>query len=65
MKQIDIRYHFVQNLIEEGIVEIIFVESKENDGNVFTKNLGEELFKKHINIYMTSYSVDRKGVIWT
>ena len=62
MKQIDIRYHFVQNLIEEGIVEIFFVESKENDGNVFTKNLGEELFKQHINKYLTVYNVDRKGV---
>jgi hypothetical protein len=62
MKHVDIRYHFVRDLIEEGIVEISFVRSEENDSDVFTKNLGEELFKKHINKYMTVNSVDGKGV---
>jgi hypothetical protein len=30
--------------------------------DVFTKNLGEKPFKKHLNKYMTVYSVDGKGV---
>jgi hypothetical protein len=49
-------------LIEEGTIEISFVKSEENDSDVFTKNLGEELFKKHINKYMSAFSVDGKGV---
>ena len=62
MKHVDIRYHFVRDLIEEGTIEISFVKSEENDSDVFTKNLGEELFKKHINKYMSAFSVDGKGV---
>jgi hypothetical protein len=62
MKHVDIRYHFVRDLIEEGIIEVAFVKSEENDSDVFTKNLGEELFKKHIKKFMTAFSIDGKGV---
>ena len=62
MKHVDIRYHFVRDLIETGIVEISFVRSEENDSDVFTKNLGEELFCKHTNQFMSAFSVDGKGV---
>ena len=62
MKHVDIRYHFVRDLIETGIVEISFVRSEENDSDVFTKNLGEELFCKHTNKFMSAFSVDGKGV---
>jgi hypothetical protein len=62
MKHVDIRYHFVRDLIEEGIIEISFVKSAENISDVFTKNLGEELFKKHIKKFMFAFSIDGKGV---
>jgi hypothetical protein len=62
MKHVDIRYHFVRDLIEEGIIEVAFVKSEENDSDVFTKNLGEELFKKHTKKFMTVFSIDGKGV---
>jgi hypothetical protein len=62
MKHVDIRYHFVRDLIEDGVVEVTFVRSEENDSDVFTKNLGEELFKKHTQKYMSAFSIDGKGV---
>ena len=46
-KHIGVRYHFVREYIEEGIIKIIFVRSKDNDADIFTKNLPKELFNKH------------------
>ena len=46
-KHIGVRYHFVREYIEDGIIKIVFVRSKENDADMFTKNLQKELFNKH------------------
>ena len=48
-KHVDIRYHFVRDYIEEGIVKIIFVKSAENDADIFTKNLSGEAHNTHSN----------------
>ena len=61
-KHVDIRYHFVRDYIEKGIIQIDFVKSEDNDSDIFTKNLGEELFNKHCGQYMQKVSVDGKGV---
>ena len=46
-KHIGVRYHFVRDYIEDGIVQIKFVRSKENSADMFTKNLPKELYHKH------------------
>ena len=46
-KHVDIRYHFVRDFIEDGVVKIKFVRSKENDVDLFTKNVHGELYDKH------------------
>ena len=46
-KHVDIRYKFVNKYVEDGTVKIIFVKSKENDADIFTKNLNGELHAKH------------------
>ena len=46
-KHVDIRYKFVNEYVEDGTVKIIFVKSKENDADIFTKNLNGELHAKH------------------
>jgi predicted RNA-binding protein with RPS1 domain len=51
-RHIDIRYHFVREYVEDGIVKINFVQSEENDADIFTKNLGSELFKKHASKFI-------------
>ena len=46
-KHVDIRHHFVREVIEDGIVKIVFVKSEENDSDLYTKNLNGELYQKH------------------
>ena len=51
-KHVDIRYHFVREYIEDGIVKVKFVRSEDNDSDVFTKNLSSELLDKHAEKFM-------------
>jgi hypothetical protein len=46
-KHIDIRAHFVRELIINGILKVVFVKSEDNDADIFTKNVSEDLFVKH------------------
>lgn len=46
-KHVDCKLKFVQEFVFEGFIKIIFVRSRDNDGNLFTKNLGGKLFKCH------------------
>jgi hypothetical protein len=54
-KHIDIRAHFVRELIVKGILKIVFIKSGDNDADIFTKNVGEELYEKHSNKVMENY----------
>jgi Reverse transcriptase (RNA-dependent DNA polymerase) len=51
-KHVNTRYHFVRECIENGIIKVEFVRSENNDSDIFTKNLGGELFKKHNKKFM-------------
>nr|GEW51295.1 ribonuclease H [Tanacetum cinerariifolium] len=44
-KHIDVRYHFIKEKVEKGIVELFFVETKYQLADLFTKSLPEERFK--------------------
>ena len=39
-KHIDIRYHYIRDVIEQGYVEVLFVPGIDNPADIFTKNLG-------------------------
>ena len=43
-KHIDIRYHFVREKVEEGILEISHVPTENNLADIFTKPLTTEVF---------------------
>jgi hypothetical protein len=43
----DIRYHFVQEFIKDDFIMIEFVRSVENDSDLFTKNVNQDLYAKH------------------
>ena len=51
-KHIDTHYHFVKDYVEDGIVKIKFVESENNDVDLFTKNLSNNDFEKHTMKFM-------------
>jgi hypothetical protein len=62
-KHVDVRYHFVREYIEDGTVEIIFVKSKDNDADIFTKNLDGEAFWRHADKLLGGdHTHTRKGV---
>nr|GEU76001.1 putative ribonuclease H-like domain-containing protein [Tanacetum cinerariifolium] len=44
-KHIDVRYHFIKENVEKGIVELFFVGTEYQLANLFTKALPEERFK--------------------
>ena len=46
-KHIDIRTHYMRELIDIGKLRTLFIKSEDNDADIFTKNLAEELYLKH------------------
>ncbi|GKE38969.1 hypothetical protein Tco_1462374 [Tanacetum coccineum] len=44
-KYIDVRYHFIKEQVEKGIVELFFVETEYQSADLFTKSLPEDRFK--------------------
>ncbi|GJS93227.1 hypothetical protein Tco_0800195 [Tanacetum coccineum] len=44
-KHIDVRYHFIKEQVEKGIVELFFVGTEYQLANMFTKALSEDRFK--------------------
>ena len=51
-KHVDIRYHFVREFIEDGIVKVQFVRSEDNNSDICTKNVNGELLDKHCDKFM-------------
>jgi hypothetical protein len=45
-KHIDIRYHYVRECIEEGRIEMFFIDGSQNPADMFTKNLGQAKFEQ-------------------
>jgi hypothetical protein len=51
-RHIDTRWHFVRELVEGKVVEIIFVKSADNKSDGFTKNISGDLFEAHSKDYV-------------
>jgi hypothetical protein len=47
-RHIDARYHFVREYIIDGHMRIIFVQSKNNRADIFTKNVSGETHIEHV-----------------
>ena len=45
-KHIDIRYHYIREVIERKLVEVFFIDGNDNPADLFTKNLGHVKFEK-------------------
>nr|GEV89136.1 hypothetical protein [Tanacetum cinerariifolium] len=44
-KHIDVRYHFIKEKVEKGIIELFFVETEYQLADLFTKALSKDSFK--------------------
>ena len=51
-KHIDIRYHFIREEIEAGLIKLKIVASESNWADIFTKPLSTEVFVRIRNIIM-------------
>nr|GEW63083.1 retrovirus-related Pol polyprotein from transposon TNT 1-94 [Tanacetum cinerariifolium] len=47
-KHIDVRYHFIKEHVENGIVKLFLVGTEYQLGDLFTKALPEDRFKYHV-----------------
>ncbi|KAJ9547103.1 LOW QUALITY PROTEIN: hypothetical protein OSB04_019646 [Centaurea solstitialis] len=54
-KHIDIRYHFLKHNVEEGNVEMYFVNTENQLADLFTKTLDEKRFNFHLGKLGMSY----------
>ncbi|GJS55307.1 hypothetical protein Tco_0628669 [Tanacetum coccineum] len=63
-KHIDVKFHFIKEQVENGIVELFFIGTKYQLADLFTKALPEDRFKyliKRLGVYVCVY-VDYVGV---
>nr|GEU61857.1 hypothetical protein [Tanacetum cinerariifolium] len=49
LKHIDIKYHFINEQVENGVIELYFVNMEYQLADIFTKSLGRERIKFLIN----------------
>jgi len=49
---VDTRFHFVRELVEDKVVEIMFVKTDENKVDGFTKNMRGEVFEEHVKDFV-------------
>ena len=45
-KHIDVCYHYIRELVEEKKIDLKYIPGSENPADMFTKNLGPQLFEK-------------------
>ena len=50
-KHIDIRYHYIREVIERRLVEVFYIDGAENPADMLTKNLGHVKFLKFRSQY--------------
>ncbi|GKC06796.1 hypothetical protein Tco_0998406 [Tanacetum coccineum] len=58
-KHIDIRFHFIKEQVENGVVELYFINTEYQLADIFTKSLGRERIKFLINkLGMRSFTLE-------
>ncbi|GKG31959.1 hypothetical protein Tco_0426909 [Tanacetum coccineum] len=62
---IDVRYHFIKEQVEKGIVELFFVGTEYQLADLFTKSLSEDRFKSLVRqLGMRCLTPDELEVFW-
>jgi hypothetical protein len=50
-RHVDVRYYFLREMKEAGIIEVKWIPTNNNCSDIFTKNLDGPAFKKHAEVY--------------
>ena len=67
-KHIDVRHHFIRELIKDKKIKVRYVKSENNLAVILTKNMKEEIFEKHmktINKCKVKYETKEEKAIET
>ena len=51
-RHVDVRYHFVQEFVEDGFIKIEFVTTDKNLADMFTKNVKHNIYKNHHDLFV-------------
>jgi hypothetical protein len=51
-RHLDVKFFFLRELKEKGLLVIKHVPGNENDADIFTKNVTASIFKKHLPLYV-------------
>jgi hypothetical protein len=57
-RHIDTRYHFVREYIEDVFIKIVFVKSCESVADLFTKNVGRDVYADHVSKFIGRVNSD-------
>ena len=60
-KHVHSRYRFVDEFVEDGFIEIIFVKTKDNVVDIFTKNTSGEIGNRHHNKMVKYIETKQEG----
>jgi hypothetical protein len=51
-RHVNTRYHFVRKNLEDGITKIEFIKFVENQSDIFTKNVTQEIYERHVKMFL-------------
>jgi hypothetical protein len=51
-RHVDVKFFFLRELKEQGLLVIKHVPGSENDADIFTKNVTTSIFEKHLPLYV-------------
>jgi hypothetical protein len=54
-RHVDTRYHFVRENLDDRIIKIDFIESVENQSDIFTKKVTQEIYERHVEKFLEEY----------
>jgi hypothetical protein len=60
-RHVDVKYHFLRELKENGIILVKWILQEENSSDLFTKNLATTSFIKHAKIYCADEDFESQG----
>jgi hypothetical protein len=54
-RHVNTRYQFVREYLDDGIIKIEFIKSVENQSDIFTKNVTQETYERHVEKFLEEY----------
>jgi hypothetical protein len=54
-RHVDIQYHVVRENLDDGIIKIEYIKSVENQSEIFTQNVTQEIYERHVGKFLEEY----------